>query len=88
MNPLAKAEGIGNSLLGQTNSGVVSNAISELADLLLEQKQAVNEAHKLVNQAKDAEDASKLVYRKIESILDKAKRHRQELRDSKYALGL
>jgi hypothetical protein len=88
MTPLDSAQAIVNQLAGVTSSLTVSNAISALNDLLLEQKAAVSEARKLVNQAKDAEDAVKLDYKKIENLLDRAKRQRQELRDERYHAGV
>lgn len=88
MTILEQAQAIVDSLAGITSSLVVSNNISTLNDLLLEQKALVSESHKAVNAAKDAEDAVKLEYKKIENLLDRAKRQRQELRDDKYSMGL
>lgn len=84
MTPLESAQAIVSKLAGVTSSLTVSNAITELNDLLLQQKAKVSEAHKLVNQARDAEDAVKLAYKQIENLLDRAKRQRQELRDDLY----
>jgi hypothetical protein len=82
---LEQATTIISQLEGITSSLTVSNAISAISDLLLEQKAKCSEAHKAVNAAKDREDEEKLIYKKIENLLDRAKRQRQELRDEKYA---
>jgi len=86
MNPLEKAQAIINSLEGVTDSNTVKNAMDSLAEYLIEMKEICNYAHKQVNAAKDAEDDAKLFYKKIEAMLAKATRQRQELRDEKYAL--
>ncbi len=82
--PFEKSQAIINSLEGITDSNTVSNAISTLSDYLIEMKEICNLAHKQVNEAKDSEDQTKILYKRVEAMLDKAKRIRQGLRDELY----
>jgi hypothetical protein len=85
---LEQAESIMSQITGTTDVRQVSGAISSLTDLTISQREVVSERHRTVNAARADEDDAKITLRKIESMLDQAKRLRQELRDDRYSQGL